>query len=1442
MHRRYLVFLALIGLVLSGSVLRVGATVPTSTITISYAGTGAQTSFPIPYAFDLTTDIHLSLCPGAVPASCVEQFSGFTVAKAIGAIGGTLTIAAPPAVGVTVVVDRRTPIKQEIAFTPGAAFDASKANRGLDRPVLMIQEGIAGIVGPPGPPGPPGPGGGSTGYTDVTGAGAICNGTDQHVPIEALIGTGVTHLFLPANCKWIPTGNVIPANLDIVGGDWQTTILASSNTVTTTLSLGNNTIVRNVAIAHKNCTDAPGTPSICPTRWYMNSSGAARQFANWPNQPLAAIVGGTDQGSNDRPGIYLESFGDGDPMFIQTNAAAAGLNMFGKGTGGAGGNPAINIGRFTPAGGVNIYTNDAAATGGYGLQIGSAHQTGGAFITMSQSVATFGGAGIAMNFGAGGGAHTGPFLLLQKDSANKFAIGNDGTTILSGASALDFTETGANVTETVGFVAPSSIAASFRMQLPAALSSGGKCLGTANAGVNPIVLDFVACAGGGGGGAPAGSDGQVQFNAAGIFGADANLFWVNATKRLGVGTSAPAVTLDVRGLTTISTNAATLPASAASTVLQVAGADGAATYVTIDSFGTQTNGFQGRGARGTAVAPTASQTNDQLAALVGLGRGATVYSSTARGSHGIYAGGVWTDSSQPTFQTFATTPVGSTTNTERMRIGTDGAVSITGDRTGHATGQLRILGATDPTKRLEVGYDTSTNRAFLDVYNAGVSGDLYLQGTGGTIILGNFVLVSPLGLLTVNPTSLAPSVITNEHSAVIQRNETLGNVDTRGGQNAALYVVSTGNNGGVNAQVNGMWSEASQAGTGDAAAYLAKVTHSGTGGGFGYYANVTATSATAGGFGLAFDVDNSSGVHDAYTYGSFPRFVGVDHNNGGVSRGGIAALIRSGAAPWLTGISFWPNAVLNKLIESQHYNVLAAGNTTITFGSGSGATPHPAAQQYVVDSDGNAGQSILTPNSGVGGHLMWGAPANNAYAYLRGSYNGGAPLLDVFMNSALAMRFAPALQSIFTPTVITTNAAALPAAPGGTLLRVAPADGAAGYMTVDVFGAGTPGGFLGRAARGTAAAPTPITTNDQMNALLGLGRGVGGYSGTARGSVGIYAAEDWGIGAGAQGAMVTVGVTPAGSTTLLEAARFSGNRGIGFVTTAPTIAGSRNGQGSIDIPPNSFGAFGPTTKIFVTGLGILDADTTVYTTALNPTGMNNGAGSATFNLQKNMGPAFGGIGIALNLATYDTRTDNTSSVEHDQVNLWSTMVNNSGRTLAGAINAYIISVRVNTLSSIIGEKIEMVNLTTSDVSSHGLLLKPGEEANQQLTEGVLGDAIHVLSKNVRSPGSPICGIGGVCLTAATEGWTNAFHLVGLDQVTTVAKIVNDGAWFSNVPVTGNTTVFHLQRNSVSLVQVDNTTSATDLPMVLNYNGSLRRVHVGAADSCTAGFRCLRIDN
>ncbi len=62
---------------------------------------------------------------------------------------------------------------------------------------------------------------------------------------------------------------------------------------------------------------------------------------------------------------------------------------------------------------------------------------------------------------------------------------------------------------------------------------------------------------GSGGGTPGGSSGQIQFNSSSAFAGDSNLAWDNTAKRLGVGISTPAASLEVAGDVKVGNSSAT---------------------------------------------------------------------------------------------------------------------------------------------------------------------------------------------------------------------------------------------------------------------------------------------------------------------------------------------------------------------------------------------------------------------------------------------------------------------------------------------------------------------------------------------------------------------------------------------------------------------------------------------------------------------------------------------------------------------------------------------------------------------------------------------------------------------------------------------------------------------------------------------------------------------
>jgi hypothetical protein len=143
---------------------------------------------------------------------------------------------------------------------------------------------------------------------------------------------------------------------------------------------------------------------------------------------------------------------------------------------------------------------------------------------------------------------------------------------------------------------------------------------------------------------------------------------VNGNGHVGIGTSTPAVKLD------ISNNTGALPVINAGTLLRLAQADGVATRMSLDAFGSHAR-LDFRRADGTAASPSALQTNDIIATITALGYGTTGY-SLSRADIIMLAGENWTDSSQPTYITLRTTPSGAAAATERVRIDMTGNVGI----------------------------------------------------------------------------------------------------------------------------------------------------------------------------------------------------------------------------------------------------------------------------------------------------------------------------------------------------------------------------------------------------------------------------------------------------------------------------------------------------------------------------------------------------------------------------------------------------------------------------------------------------------------------------------------------------------------------------------------------------------------------------------------------
>ena len=122
--------------------------------------------------------------------------------------------------------------------------------------------------------------------------------------------------------------------------------------------------------------------------------------------------------------------------------------------------------------------------------------------------------------------------------------------------------------------------------------------------------------------------------------------------------------------------------------------------------------YMGRRARGTPGAPTAVQTGDGLAGLLGQGYGTTAFGPGLLGTGGmtVQAAQNWTDTAQGTALTFTTTSINATAPTTRMTLDASGNLGI-GTTTVPATGILEVSNAALPLPFAQVTATTFASSA-----------------------------------------------------------------------------------------------------------------------------------------------------------------------------------------------------------------------------------------------------------------------------------------------------------------------------------------------------------------------------------------------------------------------------------------------------------------------------------------------------------------------------------------------------------------------------------------------------------------------------------------------------------------------------------------------------------------------------------------------------------
>jgi len=176
---------------------------------------------------------------------------------------------------------------------------------------------------------------------------------------------------------------------------------------------------------------------------------------------------------------------------------------------------------------------------------------------------------------------------------------------------------------------------------------------------------------------------------------------ISSAGNLGLGALA-----DVTARLLVSRNTAALPGFPSGTVAAFGNADGTATRLLIDAFAEQGH-LSFRRANNTAVSPSAVSSGQTIGSLTYFGYGATGYSDDARAAVIVNTTENWTDSAQGTKISLRTTPNGTTTLTERLRIEGEG-VSLGED-----------IGSTNaPQAMLHVGRTSGTARVYNSLTNA----------------------------------------------------------------------------------------------------------------------------------------------------------------------------------------------------------------------------------------------------------------------------------------------------------------------------------------------------------------------------------------------------------------------------------------------------------------------------------------------------------------------------------------------------------------------------------------------------------------------------------------------------------------------------------------------------------------------------------------------------
>jgi hypothetical protein len=186
------------------------------------------------------------------------------------------------------------------------------------------------------------------------------------------------------------------------------------------------------------------------------------------------------------------------------------------------------------------------------------------------------------------------------------------------------------------------------------------------------------------------TSGSVLFSGAGglVTQDNAKFFWDDTNFTLGIGQQPQAAST----ITTLNTS-------------------GAAKPIWQFSYGVgSTTGLRGDFARGTVLAPAAAQAGDVLNFISGRGYGASQFATSSTAAMQLVAAETFTNTSNATYVAFKTTPTGSVTSAERLRINTTGNILV-GTTTDNATDLMQVNGSINVVATAGAGYVSFTSQS-----------------------------------------------------------------------------------------------------------------------------------------------------------------------------------------------------------------------------------------------------------------------------------------------------------------------------------------------------------------------------------------------------------------------------------------------------------------------------------------------------------------------------------------------------------------------------------------------------------------------------------------------------------------------------------------------------------------------------------------------------------